>query len=64
MSVVTSAKLTMTRQTKGAVLYDNVKTNSGQAVTNLYLRKDGLTEPFPGEIEVTIIRLDDETEEG
>lgn len=54
MSTTTISKATMTmeRQTKGAVLYNNVK--DGGAITNLYLRKDGLTEPYPGSIEVTV----------
>jgi hypothetical protein len=63
MSTVTQAKLTMVRQTKGAVLYNNVKEGEGESVTNLYLRKSGLGSNIPGEIEVTIIRLDDEAEE-
>ncbi len=62
MSTVTQAKMTMVKQTKGAVMYGNVKEGSGEAVTNLYLRKDGLGGVFPGEIEITIIRLDDEIE--
>ncbi len=60
MSTITTARLTMDRTTKGAVLYKNVNTADGQAVTTVYLRKDGLTEPFPGEISMTIVRIDDE----
>lgn len=63
MSTITKATLTMTKQTKGAVMYNNVKEGGNEAVTNLYLRKDGLGSSFPGEIEVTIVRLDDEAEE-
>ncbi|KKN65468.1 hypothetical protein LCGC14_0481880 [marine sediment metagenome] len=55
MKTISKALMTMTRQTKGAVVYDNVKPNNGgQAITTLYLRKDGLTEPYPGSIEVTV----------
>jgi hypothetical protein len=50
----------MTKQTKGAVMYNNVKENHGEAITNVYLRKDGLGSNFPGEIEITVRRLDDE----
>jgi len=58
MSTICIATMTMDRTTKGAVLYKNVK--QGQAVTNLYLRKDGLAQPFPGEITLTVSRTDDE----
>ena len=58
MSTISTATLTMERTTPGAVLYKNVK--EGQVVTTLYLRKDGLTQPYPGEIQLTVSRQDDE----
>ncbi len=62
MSTITKCTMTQVKTTKGAVMYQNVKEGGGQAVTNLYLRKDGLGANFPGEIEVTITRVDDEGE--
>lgn len=58
MSTICTSTLTMKRSTKGAVLYGNTK--DGQAVTTIYLRKDGLTEPYPGEITLTVSRSDDD----
>ena len=58
MSTICTATLTMKRSTPGAVLYENVKKE--QVVTTLYLRKDGLTQPYPGEIQLTVSRQDDE----
>ncbi len=60
MSTIATARLTMERSTKGAVLYKNTSTAEGQPITTIYLRKDGLVEPYPGEIVVTIVRKDDE----
>ncbi len=60
MSNVTTAHMTMVRSTKGAVLYKNTNAADGQSVTTIYLRKDGLVEPYPGEIVVTVVRKDDE----
>ncbi len=60
MSTIATAMMVMKRATKGAVLYENVSTGDGRAVTTLYLRKDGLVEPYPGEIVVTVVRKDDE----
>ncbi len=55
MKTLSKATMTMTKRTPGAVVYTNVKTNNGgQCLTTLYLRKDGLTEPYPGSIEVTV----------
>lgn len=42
------------RITKGAVLYKNVREGQPEAMTNLYLRKSGLTEPYPEIIHITI----------
>ena len=48
------ATMQLERVTKGAVLYKNVKTATNEATTNIYLRKSGLTEPYPETIHVTI----------
>lgn len=40
------------RLTKGAALYKNER--EGEAVTNIYLRKDGLPTPPPETIEIRI----------
>jgi hypothetical protein len=58
MSTIGTATMTMKRTTKGAVLYENAK--QGQTITTIYLRKDGLAQPFPGEIAITVTRLDDD----
>lgn len=50
-------KMKLERLTKGAALYKNPI--DGQAVTNLYLRKDGLPTPIPETIKV-LIELEDE----
>ncbi len=62
MKTISTALLTMEKTTPGAVMYKNVKVGVGQAITNLYLRKDGLTEPFPGSITVTVSVEDGEGE--
>ncbi len=59
MSTIKSATMVMVRSTKGAVLYKNVNEGEGQPITTIYLRKSGLTEPYPGEITVTIARPDE-----
>ncbi len=60
MSTIATARLVLERATKGAVLYKNANTDDGQPITTLYLRKSGLTEPYPAEIVVTIVKKDDE----
>lgn len=52
MSNEVQFRLKLERTTKGAALYKNVR--NGEAVTNLYLRKDHLPEPVPSEITVTV----------
>jgi len=48
-------KMTLVRETKGAVLYENVLKAPGEAVTNLYLRKSGLASSvYPQVIYVAI----------
>lgn len=54
MSTISKATLVMDRTTKGAVRYQNVKNDEGQAMTTVYLRKSAMIEPYPGEIVVTI----------
>ncbi len=57
MKTIDTVVMKLDRATKGAVLYkDSVRTTGveGQALTSLYLRKDGLPEPFPPEITVTV----------
>lgn len=51
---IANVKMNKVRETKGAVLYENVDASSGQAVTNLYLRKEGMTAPFPEVLDVQI----------
>ncbi len=60
MSTFATVKMTMERTTPGAILYKNVNATPGQAVTTLYLRKDGVVEPYPGEITVMVERHDDD----
>lgn len=49
------ATMSLSRETKGAVLYENVKQSVHEAVTNLYLRKSGLDgSPYPEQIHLTI----------
>ncbi len=62
MKTIDTVTMTPDRITKGAVLYkDLVRTSGmeGQALTSLYLRKDGLPTPFPPKITVTVT-VDDE----
>ncbi len=59
MKTISSAKLSMDRTTKGAVLYKNQSTAEGVAVTSIYLRKSGLSAPYPSEITVTVLLFDD-----
>ncbi len=54
---ITTCQMTLKRTTKGAILYEATNKNGG-ALTSLYLRKEGLTEPFPALIEV-VIRVDE-----
>ncbi len=54
MSLPQTVTLSLTRATKGAVLYNNVRKGDDEAVTNIYLRKVGLDEPFPATITMTI----------
>lgn len=56
-NTVTKAVLTFERATKGAVLYKNPDTSPKQAITNIYLRKTGMGEEHPNEIEVTITKV-------
>ncbi len=59
MSKLTSEKMVMDRQTKGTVLY--VSPNTAPTLRNLYIGKDAFdSTDYPGEIEVTVTRLDDE----
>lgn len=51
---IATATMNLTRETKGAVLYHNEDEGSSEAVTNLYLRKSGLTKPYPEVLIVTI----------
>ncbi len=51
---LTKAVLKFVRQTKGAVLYKQEDPSPNDAITNLYLRKSGLGDEYPNEIEVTI----------
>ena len=51
---INRTKMTLVRETKGAVLYENVLKAPGEAATNLYLRKSGLTTPYPQVIYVAI----------
>lgn len=46
--------MSLTRETKGAVLYNNTEEGPEQAVTNLYLRKSGLQTPYPEVITLII----------
>ena len=49
------ATMQLVRETKGAVLYQNVREGIGEAVTNIYLRKSGLDgSPYPETIHITI----------
>ncbi len=54
MKTVTVATMSLERVTKGAVLYKNRSPEDGEPITNLYLRKSGLSEPYPTTIHVTV----------
>lgn len=58
MTVKVAVVLPFVKETKGAVMYA-APDRLGQAVSNLYVRKDklreaGLTGPWPSEITVTV----------
>ncbi len=62
MNTIGTAVMKLDRVTKGAVLYkvapaDEVKR---QALTSIYLRKVGLSEPFPATITITVTVEDGE----
>jgi hypothetical protein len=50
---INGATMRLERATKGALLYKNVKEGAGEALTTVYLRKEGMTEPYP--ITLTIV---------
>lgn len=54
MTELNRSKMTLVRETKGAVLYENTLKAPGEAVTNLYLRKSGLTAPYPQVIHIAL----------
>lgn len=56
-TTISVARMSLKRETKGAVLYEN--TASDLAITNLYLRKSGLQAPYPKFINVNITVAED-----
>lgn len=54
MNVISTATLALERATPGAVLYKNKVEGEDEAITTVYLRKSGLSEPFPSTIEIAI----------
>lgn len=60
MSEVTRAILTKKRETKGAVLFENLNPNDGPALTNIYIRKQAFPDGvYPQEI-VLIVEVPDD----
>ncbi len=47
MKTIQQSDMKLDRVTKGAVLYKVVEENPASAITSIYLRKSGLTEPYP-----------------
>ncbi len=61
MSTIATAILHLDKVTKGAVLYKVGEAASvSPAITSIYLRKDGLTEPYPTSIVMTIVKQNDD----
>ena len=60
MSRIKQSTLILDKTTKGAVRYKNVKEGDGEPITVIYLRRSGLTEPYPGSITLTVSTDDDE----
>ena len=54
---ISVAQMTLKRETKGALLYENTET--GLAITSIYLRKDGVASPYPKTITLTAVVDDD-----
>ncbi len=54
MKTISISEMKLDRITKGAVLYKAIETAPNRSITNLYLRKVGLEEPYPTTIHVRI----------
>jgi len=56
MRTIASAMMSLDKVTKGAVRYadKDADADNGSPITVIYLRKSGLTEPYPTEIELKI----------
>ena len=54
MKTISTSEMKLDRETKGAVLYKAIETAPNEAITNLYLRKSGLTAPYPEVIHVQV----------
>jgi len=49
------AVMRLERATPGALLYKNTRKGEGECLTTIYLRKSGLTEPFPTSITIVVM---------
>ena len=57
MTTIATCNMVLERDTKGAVLYKREEAPQAdveKALTSIYLRKAGLTLPYPEEITVTV----------
>ncbi len=56
MKTIQQSDMKLDRVTKGAVLYKamDMEDNPASAITSIYLRKSGLTEPYPTEITLRV----------
>jgi len=54
MKTIASAMMRLDKITKGAIRYSDMDTEEDSPITVIYLRKSGLKEPYPTEIELLV----------
>lgn len=53
MKTIGTSIMKLDRVTKGAILYKSVVEGDSEVLTSIYLRKSGLSEPYPNTVTIT-----------